>query len=223
MSRYGLMYRVADFLERSISKKGSNGLDLTLKVFRVLKDLDGLQETNEAITLTVWAADGIWISYKGLRVFLLLPRKTGFRVLYSRELNETSSELHKVIDAAAKGNGKIEDVREQDDYHLWSIGGDDIDVVIGFLKGLPKVEYTLPDKRHPRYFSGEVRQLALEMFDRDGRVCPGTKGRPKHKVGTTERVEFDHILPDALGGSTSALNVQVLCDACNRAKRATAL
>jgi hypothetical protein len=77
---------------------------------------------------------------------------------------------------------------------------------------------------HPRNFPGEVREAVMEIFLQEGRYCPGVPamGRKRHKV-TNERVEFDHIFPDAKGGSTSKFNIQVLCEDCNRAKRDHAL
>jgi 5-methylcytosine-specific restriction endonuclease McrA len=38
------------------------------------------------------------------------------------------------------------------------------------------------------------------------------------KCGGTERLEFDHIVPVAKGGSSTERNIQLLCEACNRAK-----
>lgn len=39
--------------------------------------------------------------------------------------------------------------------------------------------------------------------------------------GSRERLEYDHIIPVAMGGSSTARNVQLLCEACNRQKGAT--
>jgi hypothetical protein len=39
--------------------------------------------------------------------------------------------------------------------------------------------------------------------------------------GSRERLEFDHIVPIAKGGSNTERNVQLLCEACNRSKGAT--
>ncbi len=36
--------------------------------------------------------------------------------------------------------------------------------------------------------------------------------------GSRERLEFDHIIPAAEGGSSTERNVQLLCEACNRRK-----
>ncbi|MCX5633147.1 MAG: HNH endonuclease signature motif containing protein [Phycisphaerae bacterium] len=38
------------------------------------------------------------------------------------------------------------------------------------------------------------------------------------KCGGTEKLEFDHIIPVAKGGSNTERNIQLLCEACNRAK-----
>ena len=38
------------------------------------------------------------------------------------------------------------------------------------------------------------------------------------KCGSQERLEFDHIIPVALGGSNTERNIQLLCEICNRSK-----
>ena len=38
------------------------------------------------------------------------------------------------------------------------------------------------------------------------------------KCGSTEKLEFDHIIPVAKGGSNTERNIQLLCETCNRAK-----
>jgi hypothetical protein len=40
------------------------------------------------------------------------------------------------------------------------------------------------------------------------------------KCGCQERLEFDHVIPLAKGGSNTERNVQLLCEACNRTKGA---
>ena len=51
------------------------------------------------------------------------------------------------------------------------------------------------------------------VWSRDGGRCV--------RCGSQERLEFDHVIPIALGGSNTARNLQVLCEACNRAKGAS--
>ena len=50
------------------------------------------------------------------------------------------------------------------------------------------------------------------VWNRDGGRCV--------RCGSQQRLEFDHIIPVALGGGNTARNLQVLCEACNRAKGA---
>jgi hypothetical protein len=38
------------------------------------------------------------------------------------------------------------------------------------------------------------------------------------RCGSAEKLEFDHIIPVAKGGSSTERNIQLLCEQCNRAK-----
>jgi len=55
----------------------------------------------------------------------------------------------------------------------------------------------------------DVKQL---VWTRDGGHC--------RSCGTGVELQFDHVIPIALGGSSSADNLQVLCGTCNRRKGA---
>ncbi len=54
--------------------------------------------------------------------------------------------------------------------------------------------------------------VKLFVWNRDGGRCV--------KCGSNQRLEFDHIIPVALGGATTARNLQLLCETCNRSKGA---
>ena len=55
--------------------------------------------------------------------------------------------------------------------------------------------------------SSEVKR---EVWRRDNGRCA--------QCGSQERLEYDHIIPYSKGGSNTARNIQLLCEACNRAK-----
>jgi len=51
------------------------------------------------------------------------------------------------------------------------------------------------------------------VWNRDGGRCVACGGK--------EGLEFDHVIPLALGGANSARNLQLLCEGCNRSKGAS--
>ena len=53
-------------------------------------------------------------------------------------------------------------------------------------------------------------EVRVEVWRRDGGRCV--------VCGSQVRLEFDHIIPITMGGSSTARNLQLLCEACNRAK-----
>jgi len=56
-------------------------------------------------------------------------------------------------------------------------------------------------------------QTILDVWRRDGGRCV--------RCGSNDELAFDHIIPLSMGGSSSARNVQLLCEPCERAKQAT--
>ena len=57
------------------------------------------------------------------------------------------------------------------------------------------------------------KKLRAVVFARDGRVC--------RNCGSFVRLEVDHVVPLARGGSNDLANLQVLCRTCNRSKGAS--
>jgi HNH endonuclease len=55
-------------------------------------------------------------------------------------------------------------------------------------------------------------EVKVFVWNRDGGRCV--------KCGSNQRLEFDHIIPVALGGANTARNLQLLCETCNRSKGA---
>ena len=53
-------------------------------------------------------------------------------------------------------------------------------------------------------------ELRRRVFRRDGGACV--------QCGARELIQFDHVIPVALGGATTLANLQILCAGCNREK-----
>jgi 5-methylcytosine-specific restriction protein A len=60
-------------------------------------------------------------------------------------------------------------------------------------------------------FDSSVRDFVLT---RDGYCCNGCQ-----RSGPAAKLEIDHIIPLALGGTNDLTNLQTLCRPCNRQKR----
>ncbi len=59
---------------------------------------------------------------------------------------------------------------------------------------------------------GVPEEVRREVFRRDGGRCA--------RCGSDELLQFDHVIPVALGGASTAANLQLLCAPCNREKGA---
>jgi hypothetical protein len=58
-----------------------------------------------------------------------------------------------------------------------------------------------------------LEEVRIAVWRRDRGRCV--------RCGSQRNLEFDHIIPIALGGSNTARNLQLLCEACNREKGAS--
>lgn len=59
---------------------------------------------------------------------------------------------------------------------------------------------------------GDKESKRQAVYDRDGRRCLA--------CGNRSKLTLDHIVPQVLGGTNDFLNLQTLCERCNRAKGA---
>ena len=57
------------------------------------------------------------------------------------------------------------------------------------------------------------RAVRLAVFERDGGRCA--------ECGSSFDIQYDHVIPLALGGANTVENLQILCAPCNQAKGAT--
>ena len=57
------------------------------------------------------------------------------------------------------------------------------------------------------------RPVRLAVFERDGGRCV--------ECGSGFEIQYDHVIPLALGGASTAENLQILCAPCNQSKGGT--
>lgn len=68
---------------------------------------------------------------------------------------------------------------------------------------------------HPRGSAPRTRipdDVKHYVWTRDGGTCQG--------CGSTDEIQYDHIIPVSKGGSSNVENLQILCGPCNRFKAA---
>jgi hypothetical protein len=90
-------------------------------------------------------------------------------------------------------------------------------IFVGLLTGRKKSDqeyatdenYSEDRPRRARYIPQKVRR---EVWRRDQARCSECESQ--------ERLEYDHLIPLSKGGSSTARNIRLLCERCNRGKSA---
>lgn len=72
------------------------------------------------------------------------------------------------------------------------------------------IHYDVEFQEYRREFNAARPRIKKLLFSRDPHKCA--------MCGSTERLEIDHIIPLARGGSNDPDNLQILCRHCNRRK-----
>lgn len=221
----GRTYALVDFIDRIIPKRGDVDAEFVRNVLGGLKRVSQVEEQNPRVTLTATVTAGVWILYRGRQRMLINPGQKYLRVEAAYRAPDLAKELITHFSGAVRAD--VVEKTDNGDYHQWRVPASSLELIWEFVEALPGPDpkETMADVSsfHPRYFSGEVRELALKAFEQDGRVCKGVSGNTvPHHVEAGGLIEFDHVLPYSRGGPSSLGNVQVLCADCNRVKSGSA-
>lgn len=220
---YGTTYALVDFIDRLVPKVGPADGPYLKALIAGLKRVAVAQNENPWLTINATVTAGIWIYYRNSRRWLMNPGQRYLRL--ENALGQAQQEPD--IESGLRSGilrGEIVDTGKTE-FKQWRVSRGGLPLIWSFIESLdkPPQDISEVDYSHPRYFPGEVRQMALEQFQKDGRFCPGVDGITKrHKLIDGEPIEFDHVLPHSKGGPSTYRNIQVLCVACNRIKGATA-
>jgi 5-methylcytosine-specific restriction endonuclease McrA len=78
---------------------------------------------------------------------------------------------------------------------------------------LERAHAALAGEGAPRRRQPIPRAIRLAVFERDGGRCV--------ECGSSFDIQYDHVIPLALGGANTAANLQILCAPCNQSKGGT--
>lgn len=218
--RRGVLHATVRFFDRVLSATppaSEKALAAYRVASRLLKELDEIQSENSLVTLSI-ATDSLRVYFSGRLHFHVQPRKLRTIIWIPGGLDR----------ALANGFSEQTDLFPVEGEHIsWVVSNEKaVDWLATYIREewrSPNNDFADLPSTHSRHIPGEVRQAALTDFLATGSWCPGVSGvQKRHKVVDGQRIEFDHILPHALGGSNGYQNVQVLCAECNRLKGASA-
>ena len=80
-------------------------------------------------------------------------------------------------------------------------------------RALDRAHAALAGDDAPRRRPPVARTVRQAVFERDGGRCVA--------CGSRFDIQYDHVIPVALGGATTVENLQILCASCNREKGAS--
>lgn len=75
---------------------------------------------------------------------------------------------------------------------------------------LERAHLLLSVERDPKRRERIPSEVRRAVFERDGGRCV--------RCGTSFDIQYDHVIPVSLGGSSTVENLQILCGTCNRVK-----
>lgn len=108
-----------------------------------------------------------------------------------------------------------------EDGFYWESGGYSGEDVIALIRDKQRRDKAKLDRAHlrlnterrtPSRRTAIPREVKKRVFERDGGRCV--------ECGTDFEIQYDHIIPVALGGSSTEDNLQLLCARCNQEKGA---
>lgn len=169
-------------------------------------------------------------------VALLWEGKSTIQAVLSSDFDPGMTEPQKLQSADWRVASLLALRGEQHD-ETWSFGGYSVLVRNKDIKTLTPDQLCLEVKyavmHHDKHFN--QLQRSIDAFENLERVEPARRERIPDpvrlfvwqrdsgkcvKCGSTEKLEFDHIIPVVKGGSNTERNIQLLCEACNRSKGA---